>query len=218
MQKIKHNLTRNLKNHVMEASRRRKFVHFRSLCNGPQSVLDVGVQRERLDTLPAVNYFLKNFELPERCYTGLGVDDLSALKAKYPRKRFVQYAGRTFPFRDKAFDWVFSNAVIEHVGDEPAQQRFLDEMLRVARRVFFTTPSKGFPIETHTSVLFLHWSDVLFYRWCARHTAGVKKRNLYLFSYRRLRQLLERSRASTYRIHNNRLLGMTMTFTVMCRE
>lgn len=213
MQKIKPNLARNLKNHFMEASRRRKLVHFRSLSNGSQSVLDVGVRRERLDTLPAVNYFLKNFELPERCYIELGVDDLSVLKAKYPRKRFVQYAGRTFPFRDKAFDWVLRNAVIEHVGDEPAQQR-----VRVARQVFFTTPSKGFPIETHTSVLFLHWSDALFYRWCARHTAGVNNRNLYLFSYRRLTQLLERSRASTYRIHRNRLLGMTMTFTVVCRE
>lgn len=202
----------------MEGSRGNKLVHFQSLCEGVQSVLDVGVQRERLDTLPAVNFFLKNFQLPGECYTGLGIDDLSVLKPKYPDKRFVQYSGRTFPFTDKAFDWVFSNAVIEHVGDEPAQQRFLDEMLRVGRQVFFTTPNKGFPIETHASVLFLHWSDALFYRWCARHRLGWNKRNLYLFSYRRLGKLLERSRASTYRIHRNRFVGMTMTFTVVCRE
>ena len=40
------------------------------------------------------------------------------------------------PFADQAFDVVFSNAVIEHVGDVERQRRFVAEALRVGRRVF----------------------------------------------------------------------------------
>ena len=59
--------------------------------------------------------------------------------------------GRNLPFDSRSFDWVFSNAVIEHVGPWPQQQRFANEIRRVARLGYFvTTPNKFFPIEPHT--------------------------------------------------------------------
>ena len=208
----------NLKNSVMRVSRLKKLNHFYSYCEEGMTVLDVGVSKEDSKGLPARNYFLKHFRYPGQYYTGLGVQDLSTMRALFPDKRFVQYSGGTFPFEDRKFDWVFSNAVIEHVGDDADQLEFLNEMLRVAKNIFFTTPNKHFPIEVHTNVLFLHWNDWLFYRWLAGREPFRTKNNLYVFSYSRLRNLLENSNSSEFRIFRNRFWGLTMTFTVMCRE
>ena len=59
--------------------------------------------------------------------------------------------GCALPFRSKSFDWVFSNAVIEHVGDWESQMSFASEVRRVARKGYFiSTPNRYFPIEQHT--------------------------------------------------------------------
>lgn len=66
--------------------------------------------------------------------------------------------GCRLPFRDSSVDLVLSNAVIEHVGGEAEQLAFVAEHLRVGRAWFMTTPNRWFPVESHTSVLFKHWS------------------------------------------------------------
>jgi len=59
--------------------------------------------------------------------------------------------GCSLPLATKSFDWVFSNAVIEHVGGWERQKLFADEVRRVARKGYFiTTPNRHFPIEPHT--------------------------------------------------------------------
>jgi predicted SAM-dependent methyltransferase len=59
--------------------------------------------------------------------------------------------GCNLPFLTSSFDWVFCNAVIEHVGDFDRQQKLAAEVRRVARTGYFvTTPNKWFPVEQHT--------------------------------------------------------------------
>ncbi len=202
----------------MKKSREEKLAHFYSLCKQGMTVLDVGVSSESGEGMPARNYFLKNFKDDPKYYTGLGVQDLSEMNNLFPNKRFVQYQGGKFPFDDDEFDWIFSNAVIEHVGNDEAQLMFINEMLRVAKNVFFTTPNKYFPIEAHTNILFLHWNNNIFYRWCRSYKTWVTKDNLYLLSGARLRKLMRLSNACAYELRKNRLLSLVMTYTVTCTK
>ena len=79
--------------------------------------------------------------------------------------QWVAADGRALPFRDGAFDVVFSNSVIEHVGDEASQQRFAREVARVGRAYWIQTPNRWFPVEQHLLTPFVHWLPK---RWQAR--------------------------------------------------
>lgn len=206
------------KNRVMAVSRQKKLDHFYTLCREGQTVLDVGVSAEHARALPGRNYFLKNYRFADDTYTGLGVQDLSGMQALFPGKRFVQYGGGTFPFADKAFDWTFSNAVVEHVGYEEDQLAFINELMRVSDNVFFTTPAKYFPVEAHTNVLLLHWNNPVFYSYCRTRHPWANQRSLFLLSLPRLERLMEASEATDYQIYKHRQLGWPMTYTVVCRN
>jgi hypothetical protein len=56
--------------------------------------------------------------------------------------------GCKLPFRDKSFDIVFSNAVIEHVTPEQ-QKAMASEICRVGNAWYVTTPNYWYPIEMH---------------------------------------------------------------------
>jgi ubiquinone/menaquinone biosynthesis C-methylase UbiE len=63
--------------------------------------------------------------------------------------------GCCLPFESQSYDWVFSNAVIEHVGGWQNQRQFAEEIRRVAKKGYFvTTPNMYFPIEPHSYMPF----------------------------------------------------------------
>ena len=51
---------------------------------------------------------------------------------------------------------MFSNSVIEHVGDGATQSRFASEAMRVGRRFWVQTPNRWFPVEQHMLTPFVH--------------------------------------------------------------
>jgi len=87
--------------------------------------------------------------------TVLSVCDVNPSVSVWP---FVQADGRALPYVDRCSDLVLSNAVIEHVGNEQDQQRFVAEHGRVGRHWVITTPNRWFPVESHTYAVLRHWS------------------------------------------------------------
>lgn len=64
--------------------------------------------------------------------------------------RWVQGDARRMDmFGEGEFDVVFSNSVIEHVGELADQRQMADEVRRVGDRYWVQTPNKHFPIEAH---------------------------------------------------------------------
>jgi hypothetical protein len=94
-----------------------------------------------------------------------------AILAAYPGVRHVQLTADTpLPFERDAFDIVYSNAVLEHVGSREQQKRFVAEICRVARRRFLAVPNPRFAVEHHTSLPLIHYLPVTWFRKLLRGT------------------------------------------------
>lgn len=200
----------------MQRSRFKKLNHFYSVCDPQSNVLDVGVSNNEHND--QVNLFLNNFCFDPSRYTGLTIQPIDKIAKKHPGKKFIQYPGGIFPFKDKEFGWVFSNAVIEHVGKVEDQILFINEMIRVGKNVFFTTPNKYFPVESHTNTIFRQWFNKSFYAWCKQNRPYWSKENLRLLGFNDLEKLIVKSNVNHFSIQKNRMLGWSMTFTIVCTD
>jgi SAM-dependent methyltransferase len=135
----------------------------------PQTaVLDVGVTSD--DSFQESNFFERFYPWPHKI-TCVGTEDGSYLAKKYPGLSFQRIEpGCPLPFADQAFDVVFSNAVLEHTGSHISQRQFLDELRRVGKAFFVTTPNRWFPVEHHTGLPLLHYLPTTVYRAVLRRT------------------------------------------------
>lgn len=149
-------LLKTIKHYFMSRSRLSKYHLFTTKTNASLSslILDVGVADEEYS--PHDNFLEKQYPYVENI-TALSIYSLEEFRKRYPAIKTVVFSGGQFPFRDNQFDIVHSNAVIEHVGSFEQQVAFVREIIRVGHRYFFSTPSRYFPVETHTNVLFLHY-------------------------------------------------------------
>jgi hypothetical protein len=137
--------------------------------------------------------------------------------------------GRSLPFRDAAFDVVFSNSVIEHVGDAASQERFASEVARVGRAYWVQTPNRWFPVEQHLLTPFVHWlpkhwQTAIVRRvtvWSALTRPTPDRRDFYIEHFLRdVRLLSFREMASLFpaaRIVRERFLGITKSL-IACRR
>ena len=130
-------------------------------------------------------------------------------------------SGCEMPFADQSFDIVFSNSVIEHVGDRDQQRLFANEVRRVARRYYVQTPNRRFPIEPHLLTPFVHWLPRSWQRAIVRHFTvwqwierpSEDRRAYYIEHYLRDIRLLDRAEVSALfpgaEIQKERWMGLT---------
>src|SRR6185437_14849915 len=152
------------------------------------TILDVGVSDVVTDDANVVE---RKYPYPERV-TACGLGEAAEFQASYPKVRYVRIPpNQRLPFEDGAFDVATSNAVLEHVGSRDNQSLFVSELWRVARRVFISAPHRYFPVEHHTALPIVHYSDSLFAAAC-RATGKDEwsdPANLILMTRRRLFEL-----------------------------
>lgn len=204
-----------IKHQLMQKSREKKYTQLITLASlePGEKVLDVGIADHEYS--PFDNYFEKKYPHPEDI-TALSIEPLKEFPGKYPNIKVVIYNGGVFPFQQKDFSLVVSNAVIEHVGDGQKQIQFINEMNRVGKRFYFTTPAREFPLEVHTNLPLVHWlpkktSDSIY--------SGVGKswatgNYMHLLTRNCLEDLLKKSDVKQYRIYTNYLGPFPLHYSV----
>ena len=103
------------------------------------------------------------------------------IKRHYPEINVVVADACELPWPDKYFDIVYSNAVIEHVGDFESQKKLAAEIMRVGKRWFVATPNRWYPFEFHLRLPFVTWLPGDTYLWTARILRYNHVRNKYTF-------------------------------------
>jgi SAM-dependent methyltransferase len=170
-------------------------------------VLDLGVN----GSLPE-----KEAHVFETCWpypanlTACGLEEPATFQATWPEVRYVRVErGARLPFADHEFDVVYANAVIEHVGNRAAQRAFLEEVLRVGKAAFLTTPNRWYPMELHTALPLLHWLPPELHRPLYRRlgfTFFAREENLNLLDEGALHELVPTG--VRFRIEKHHFLGL----------
>jgi ubiquinone/menaquinone biosynthesis C-methylase UbiE len=106
------------------------------------------------------------------------------MKQYYPEVEAVVGDALDLPWPDKYFDAVYSNAVIEHVGDFEAQKKMAAEIMRVGKRWFVTSPNRWYPFEFHMRLPFVTWLPGKSYLWAARIVSYNHAYKRYMFGKR----------------------------------
>ena len=197
------------------ANRAHKFELFNQLVKPTKdnTLLDVGFDDEEYSATD--NYLEKHYPWPEQI-TALSDQEPVKFKQRYPHIKALSYDGKTFPFADKEFDFGWSNAVIEHVGDYDKQLHFLSELKRTCQQVYLTTPNRWFPVEVHTRIPLLHFLPKKYFDKILA-CLGLKWATgdyVHLLSYPKIKKLLNEAGITEYTIYKNKLFGFNLDFVI----
>jgi len=125
-------------------------------------------------------------------------------------------------FREKEFDIVFSNSVIEHVGNYDNQRKMAQEVHRIGKRYFVQTPNYYFPIEPHFLFPGFQWMPIRLRILLIRHfkLGWVDK----ISDYDKAKELIQNTRLLTRKalttlfpnasLYEEKIFGLVKSFVV----
>lgn len=187
-----------------------------SLIQADDTVIDIGVAPSLNGS---ANYFEKWYNLPNKL-TCLGMHaDFSNFKQEYPDFDLVTFDGFHFPSFENKFDFAFSNAVIEHVGDYDKQLKWLSGISGICNTLVITTPNRWLPFETHSMTFFIHWFPDKIRNFIYRKIGKSHYANdyMWLLGERDIKRLLRKAGFEIVSFHKNRFLFFAIDFVAVCR-
>ena len=156
-------------------------------------------------------------------HMGLAEDDLQLtllntepVEATLPNLISIIGDARAMPaFKDKEFEVVFSNAVIEHVGTFEQQRQMAEEVQRVGKRYIIHTPNRYFPIEPHVLIPFFQFLPLNLKVLIATHSPDWGWKSSHVGELNTIRLMSERELRSIFpgaRVYKERFWGLTKSF------
>ena len=208
----------NKKDSFSNNLRRKRFELFLSLIKNmltPIKILDVGGTEIFWENM---NFGVSGSDEKNVEITLLNIE---LIGVKRPNFRSLLGDARNMDcFKDNEFDMVFSNSVIEHVGNFSDQKRMADEIKRVGKRYYIQTPNYHFPIEPHFLFPFFQFLPLsvragLINNFNLGNTNRIPDKkeafsyvqNLQLLSYKKLSVLFPEAN-----LHREKFMGMTKSF------
>jgi len=208
------------KNSLATKLRKKRFSLFKSLISAlpkPLNILDVGGTTTFWEMMDFINE--PNIKIT--------ILNKSVIDVHYPTIcQHVGDARKMDEFKDNEFDVVFSNSVIEHVGDFEQQLQMANEIKRVGKTYYLQTPNYYFPIEPH--FLFP------FYQFIPRQIKLLLVQNLNLGWYQKIKdrqravdtidsiKLLTKSKLITLfpdaNLYHEKIFGLTKSFILIGRS
>jgi SAM-dependent methyltransferase len=181
------------------------------------TVCDVGFSDREYS---GVDNYIERFYPWPGSLTAVGIDEPLEFPRRYPGVKVVRYDGVTLPFAEREFDVVWTNAVLEHVGDRSRQVAFVRQLMRVSDGLFLTTPNRYFPVETHTHVPLAHWLPKRAFDLTLRllGRAWAAGDYMHLLGRSGLRRVLEEAGVRNARIIVNRIGPFGLDFVVIARR
>ena len=139
-------------------SRRRKLELFHETMQPApwMRVLDLGaeIESDTDDNLQLIDRYPWKQNITA---ANLDPERVQRITERYPEVEAVVADALKLPWPDKYFDIVYSNAVIEHVGQLEDQKQMASEIMRVGKQWFVTTPNRWYPFEFHLRLPFVTW-------------------------------------------------------------
>jgi ubiquinone/menaquinone biosynthesis C-methylase UbiE len=195
--------------------RKRRFEFFKSLISSlplPLHILDVGGTQEFWEKMEFIKDDVK-----------IVIYNLSSIEVSYPSLLSMAGDARDMrEFKDKEFEVVFSNSVIEHVGTYEQQRQMAEEVQRVGRRYCVQTPNRFFPIEPHVLLPFFQFLPFNLKVFILSHfrtpwgwkISSEQEAIEYVNEIRLLTEKELRSLFPGARIHKEKFLGLTKSLVV----
>nr|HET6902797.1 class I SAM-dependent methyltransferase [Ktedonobacteraceae bacterium] len=190
--------------------RRKRFAFFKSLIASlprPLRILDVGGTQAFWEIMGFIQDDIQ-----------LTILNTEPVEATFPNVTCIVGDARDMrEFKDKEFEVVFSNAVIEHVGNLQQQHSMAKEIQRVGKRYIVQTPNRNFPIEPHVLIPFFQFFPLNLKVFTATHTPSWGWKAAHIEELSTIRLMSEKELRTFFprvQVYKENFLGLTKSFIV----